>query len=113
MSVRGIDTQIMVTRSADYSRDVGAMNKKPELTQEQLAALHKANVAHEQKKIVETKETDMDKIRTDKDGSGSGAGGGSSEGQPDEEDTYASSNAKGSGSSKLVSGSEHIIDIKV
>ena len=53
MAVRGIDTQIMVTRSADLARDVGALVKKPELTQEQLAALHKMTAALDQKKVMQ------------------------------------------------------------
>jgi len=109
MSVRGIDTQIMVTRSADYSRDVGAMAKKPELTQEQLAAIQKANAAIEQKKIKETSESEMDKLRTDKDGDSSGSGGFTGGGSEKEQSDESSQHSK----NMLVPPGNNVIDIKI
>jgi len=39
--IRGIDTQMMITRSSDFVRDVSNMEKQPEVAQENLAALVK------------------------------------------------------------------------
>jgi len=111
MSVRSIDTQIMITRSADYSRDVGAMVKKPELTQEQLASLQKMTAAMEQKKVQETAEADMDKIRTDKDGGGAGADGG--ETGESGADSFEDSGEVHIAGDLLVAQSNNVIDIKV
>ena len=70
MSLKGIDAQMMITRSPDFARDASAMLKKPELTQEHLATQQKINDAHDQTKVVKTAESEMDKIRTDVDGGG-------------------------------------------
>jgi len=109
MAVRGIDTQIMVTRSADLARDVGALVKKPELTQEQLAALHKMTAALDQKKVMQATQPEMDKVRTDEDRGHSDTYQGSSE-----ESSYEEDNQREKPSSEMyVPPGDNVIDIKV
>ncbi|MCL2226428.1 MAG: hypothetical protein FWB97_02220 [Oscillospiraceae bacterium] len=110
MAIRGIDTQIMITRSADLARDVGAMAKRPELSQEQMGELQKIAVAHDLKKVQETAEAEMDKLRTDKDGSngasgGDGGGGGA--------ETSEEGKEGGVERTMLVPASDNVIDITI
>ena len=88
MSIRGIDAQMMITRSPDFVRDASAMQKKPEMMQEHLAAAQKINDAQDQTKVSKTAESGMEKIRADDDGGtagGYGGGGGGSEESEDEQ----------------------------
>ena len=107
MSIRGIDTQIMINRSADLSRDVGAMQKRPELQQEFLAAQQKVSDAQSQSKVSATTESEMENIRTDVDGGGSGAAGGEGGSESKEEEDGEVPK------SMLVPPSNNLIDIKV
>ena len=76
MSIRGIDTQIMITRTADFARETSSVQKQPEVTQNYLAVQTKIESAQEQSRVKATNESEMENIRTDKDGEGSGAAGG-------------------------------------
>jgi len=82
MSIKGIDTQIMVTRTPDVARDASALIKRPEVNQEFLAVQQKAADAHNQSRVKGTEQSEMETIRTDVDGGGYGGGG--SEGQENE-----------------------------
>jgi len=86
MSIKGIDTQIMVTRSADFARDASAMQKKPEMTQEYLAAQTKISDARDQGRVAGTEHSEMETIRTDVDGGSGGAAGSHGGESKDEED---------------------------
>ena len=86
MSIKGIDTQIMITRSNDYSRDASAMQKRPEVTQQNLATQHKINVAQDQTRVAKALESENDRIRADADGSGGGAHGGGQGGESEKKD---------------------------
>ena len=86
MSIRGIDTQIMITRTADFARETSTTQRQPESNLEHLATQTKVESAHDQSRVASTTESEMDNIRTDVDGSGSGAAGGGS-GQEEEEMT--------------------------
>ena len=111
MSIRGIESQLMVTRSTDQLRDVGAMAKRPELTQDQLAELQKAMSAHQQKKVAETAESEMQKIKTDEDGSNGGGGAsGGGRGDADSEQEGAEAHVN---RAMLVPASDNVIDIKI
>ena len=109
MSIKGIDTQIMVQRPADMLRETSSLQRHPETTQEHLAAQQKLDSALNQSKVLATTESDMDNIRTDVDGSGSGAAGGEGSGRDDEEMTEEQKREL------LVPPSEHeqIIDIMI
>lgn len=73
MSIRGIDTQIMISRLLDNVKDTSAVQKRPEVAQDTLAAQAKVSATQEQSKVAKTMESDMERIRADVDG-GSGAG---------------------------------------
>jgi len=76
MSIRGIDTQIMITRSSDFVRETSSTQRQPEVSQEHLAAQQKIESTQDQSRVVATNESEMENIRTDVDGEGSGAAGG-------------------------------------
>jgi len=87
MSIRGIDTQIMITRTADFARETSSVQKQPEVTQDYLAAQTKIESAQDQSRVAATNESEMENIRTDKDGEGSGAEGREGSQQGEEEMT--------------------------
>ena len=87
MSIRGIDTQIMITRTADFVRETSATQKHPETTQQHTAAQVKVESTHDQSRVVATTESDMEHIRTDVDSEGSGASGGGGSQKEEEEMT--------------------------
>ena len=105
MSIKGIDTQIMITRLPDNLREASALQKRPEVAQEFLAAQGKVNNAHDQNKVSATLEAEMEQIRTDVD---EGSAGG-----------YDGDGGSGSGKKKesdqdfLVPPDNHMIDITV
>lgn len=108
MSIKGIDAQIMVTRTADIMRENIAVQKKPEVTQNYLAVQAKANEAHDQKRVSRKTEVEMPKLRTEDGGGGSGgaAGGSHSKRGKDGRDGRFEDEA-------LVPAEDHVIDIKV
>jgi len=87
MSIRSIDTQIMITRTADFARETSSIQKQPEVTQEYLAVQTKLESAQEQSRVAATSESEMENIRTDKDGEGSGAAGGEGSNKEEQEMT--------------------------
>ena len=89
MSIRGIDTQIMISRLTDNIRDTSAMHKRPEVAQDALAAQGRINDAHDQTRVAKTLETEMEQIRSDVDeGGGAGySGGGEGQGKEHDEET--------------------------
>ena len=108
MSIKGIDTQIMINRATDLVRDASAMQKSAEVQQQFLAAQQKAADAQSQSKVSATKESEMENIKTDVDGrSGGGPGGGSGGSGSKEEDNEEIP------SGMLVPPGNNIIDIKV
>jgi len=108
MSIRGIDTQIMINRSPDMAKDASAIQKRPELQQEFLAAAQKAADAQAQSKVSRTTEAEMERIRTDVDGGGNGAAGGEGDGSESKD------NEKGEpDKDMLVPPGNNVIDIKV
>ena len=68
MSIRGIDSQIMITRSPDFARETSFVQQRPEVNQQILAEQQKITVAQEQTRVKETEEAEMEGIRTDEDG---------------------------------------------
>jgi len=87
MSIRNIDTQIMITRQMDFSKDTSNIQRHPETTQEHIAAQTKVESAQEQSRVHSTTETENEEIRTDVDAEGQGAEGGGSGSQKEEEMT--------------------------
>ena len=72
MSIKGIDAQIMITRTPDYARDASAAQKRPEMTQDFLAAQTKMHDAIAKGRVAGSEQSEMETIRTDVDG-GSGS----------------------------------------
>ena len=87
MSIRGIDTQIMITRTTDFVRETSHQQRHPEISQQHLANQGKADSIHDQSRVIATTEAENENIRTDVDGSGSGAAGGEGSQQEEEEMT--------------------------
>ena len=74
MSIKSIDTQIMIARTADISRDASAAQKKPEVSQDYLAVREKINDAQDQSRVSKTLETEKQELRPDEDSGGGSAG---------------------------------------
>ena len=109
MSIKGIDTQIMVTRTADIMRDNIAAQKKPEITQDYLAVQAKVNEAHDQKRVSRKSEVELPKLRAEDGGGGGGGaagGGGHRKSGKDERGGKLDGDA-------LVPPGDNVIDIKV
>ena len=86
MSIRGIDTQIMITRSPDVSKDTSVIQQRPETNQLILAEQQKLQAAQDQSRVKEVEEAEMEEIRTDEDGSGSGGNEGRKGENPEDEE---------------------------
>ena len=104
MSIRSIDTQIMISRLTDTVRDASMMQKKPEHAQEALAAQGRIHDAEDQQKVAKTLETDMEQIRSDADGGGSGGGESGEKGKKKKEEIDPD---------MMVPPSNNIIDIRI
>jgi len=87
MSIRGIDTQIMITRTADFARETSSVQKQPEITQDYLAVQTKIESAQDQSRVAATNESEMENIKPDEDGEGSGTAGGEGSKKEEEEMT--------------------------
>ena len=90
MSIKAIDSQIMVARTADFSRDTSALQKKPEIAQDYLAFREKINDAQDQTRVAKSLDSRKQELRTGDEGGGSagydgGGGSGSGEGDKDDE----------------------------
>jgi len=86
MSIKGIDTQIMITRLSDTVRDASATHRRPEMAQDYLAIREKINDAEAQTRVAKMSESEMEKVRTDVDEGGGGAYGGEGHSNPDEDE---------------------------
>ena len=107
MSIKSIDSQIMIARTSDFARDNSAVQKKPEISQDYLAAQEKINEAQEQSRVAGTPESEQADIRPDEDGGGSGA---YDDGAPESDRDSDSSDAE---ANFLVPPGNNVIDIRV
>ena len=108
MSIKSIDSQIMVARTADFARENSAVQKRTEIIQDSLAARERLNDVHDQSRVVGTIEADPLELRPDEDG-GLGAAyeeGSGSEENKEEEPEYSEKDF-------MVPPSNNIIDIRV
>ena len=109
MSIRGIDSQMMINRSPEMAKDTSQQIKRPEITQDYQAIHTRLNEAVEQKRVQNTSESEMELIRADKDGGNKGGRGGQRGGpDPDKDDPD-----KNPGPGFIVAPGNHRIDIKV
>ena len=109
MSIRGIDTQIMVQRTTDFAKDTSTIQRQPETNQEMLANQIKINSVHDQSRVVATTETENEQIRTDVDGGSGGAYSGGEDEEYEAEEELTEEQKK----IFLVPPSQHVIDITI
>ena len=77
--IKGIDTQIMVARTTDVSRDASQMAKFGDVAQDNKALKAHLDALREQQQVQKEEETDRPDMRPDEDGSAGAeyqAGGG-------------------------------------
>ena len=70
MSIKSIDSQIMIARTADFSRDASAIQKRPEMAQDFQAFREKINDAQNQSRVAKTLDTQRPELHPDEGGSG-------------------------------------------
>lgn len=105
MSLKGIDAQIMVTRTADMAREAVTQLKSGERMQEFLAVQAKEMAEREKSMVSELDKSEKPELRSDKDGGSARdsytPSGGGRKGAPDDILLI----------DPLVPGEEHLIDI--
>jgi len=109
MSIRGIDSQMMINRSPELSKDSSDQIKRPEINQDNQAIKTRLDESVEQKRVQDTSESDMEMIRADKDGgnkSDRDGHRGHSDSDNDDNDDFP-------GPGFIVAPSNHRIDIKI
>jgi len=106
MSIKGIDSQIMIARTTDFARETSALQKKPEIVQDYLAVREKIAEAQQQTRVAKTLETEPTKLHPDDDGGGGGGYGGEAEHGGDEIDEEIDEDM-------LVPPGNNVIDIKI
>jgi len=87
MSIKGIDSQIMISRLPDNVKEASSIQKKPELMQEFLATQGKLTDAQDQTRVAKTSESEMENIRTDVDGGSDNENDGEENQRPGEENS--------------------------
>ena len=105
MSIKGIDAQMMVTRSAEAARSSAQSTHKNELFQNQMSALGKAQDNQESRTVVKTDKPEQAGINRDGEG-GAGA----------YQDAPGQKKRKKDDPNELLSAgfaAEHKIDIKI
>jgi hypothetical protein len=106
MALKGIDAQIMVTRTTDASRESSRMAHRGELIQDYLSVQARVEGDIGRERVTKTIKAEQAEFHPDDDGGGDGgayagsAGGGEPEGAED-------------GDEYLVPAEEHIIDIRI
>ena len=73
MSIRGIDAQIMVTRTAELQKDTSNVQRKNDLMRDYMAAQTKAEELQNSDAVVRTQETAEPNVTLDKDGKNDGS----------------------------------------
>ncbi|MDR2356601.1 MAG: hypothetical protein LBD92_00740 [Oscillospiraceae bacterium] len=105
MALRGIDAQIMVTRTTEASRESSRMAYRGELAQDYLSVQARVEGDIGRERVARTIKAEQTEFHPDDDGGGGGASGGGAYGgeQDGAED----------GAEYLVPAEEHIIDIRI
>ena len=105
MSIKGIDSQIMIARTTDFARDTSALQKKPEIAQDYLAVREKIHDAQDQSRVAKTLDSQKPELHPDEGEGGSGGYGGSGSGK-----NNPKNNAE---EDMLVPPGDNVIDIRV
>lgn len=106
MILKGIDSQIMITRTTDFSKDSNTQFKKGEMTQNFLAVQRSAENAADQTRVSKSQESEQTGLKLDAEREGSGAGGSSGGGRDNE-------NEEDGDESKPAPRGNSIIDIMI
>ena len=110
MSIKGIDTQIMITRTPEVSRDASIVQQRPEVNQALLAEQRNKAIARDETRVKELEEpAEAERIRTDEDGGGNNAYYGQ-DGSNQGEDGLTDEKGR---PGMLVPPRDHILDILV
>lgn len=65
MSIRGVDTQLMVNRTLDLAKDVSAMQRREQVAQDQFAQQLQAMTAEKSSQVQDVQETEGGKIQNE------------------------------------------------
>ena len=106
MSIKGIDTQIMVTRAAELAKESSNQIKRNELMQDYMSVQGRLIEEHEKQMVTGLNEAQEVAIQREREGS---RGGAFAEGQARGESSLSDQELD----EELLSGENHIIDIKV
>jgi hypothetical protein len=82
MAIHGIDTQIMVTRSADFARDTVAAANKDAFRQDFLNIQVQAREEHDNQSVAKAEKGDEARLYTGEEDGGGGLGGGGGDSAP-------------------------------
>lgn len=76
--IKGVDTQVMTQRAAEYSKDVSAMLRRDELSNEFADRMNKLNARQEAKTVAQLEKAEHARVRGDqeKEAKQGGHGGG-------------------------------------
>ena len=105
MSIKNIDSQIMIARTTDFARDASAAQRKPEVAQDYQAIREKLMDAQEQSRVAKSLDTQRPELNPDEGEGGSYYGEGAESGEKKEIDE--------TGADMLVPPGNNVIDIRV
>lgn len=74
MSMRGIDAQLLITRSAELTKEAGRTQRSHEMRQEQLAEQARAQERRKQEQVQSAQELEASRIRERQGGQEGGQG---------------------------------------
>lgn len=107
MSIKGIDAQIMVTRTAELSKESSNQIKRNELMQDYMSVQGRLMEEHEKQMVTGLQEAQEAVIQREREGSRGGA-------DPEERDRRSGSSLSDQElAEELDGGEDHLIDIKV
>lgn len=106
--LKGIETQIMVTRTTEIMREADAQQRRNELARDFQAAQTQALAEHEQKQVTQTSKTQEARIQRDKQEKGKQSRNQQGQAQPAFED-----DAEGEYETTQVEMGNYIINVKI
>lgn len=106
--IKGIETQIMVTRTTDYMREADSQQRKNELARDFHAVQTQALAEHEQKQVTQTLKSQESALQRDKQEKGRG-----SRKQQGKEQEKHHDEAGGTNEATQVEMGNYIINIKI
>ena len=110
MSIKGIDSQIMITRSPDILRDASFVQQRPEINQQILAEQQRTQASQDQNRVKTLEEAEMEGIRTEEDGGGRNEYDGRGGHRPSDEDELVDETGR---PGMYVPAGNNIFDIRI